>query len=336
MSCGKIKSLYNRYINSNFYSAYAKYSRRFFVFIFLKKICDQALFCLLFEVILFPIAFIYSKIYLLLSKTNKDNSPELWAVCCIKNEERFLVEWVEYYKMIGFDKIVFYSCSNDNSKHILEKYIKDGFVKYYKNGKRRQTNAYNDSLNKFSKKNRYIAYVDIDEFLKSSNTNLKDEIIAIFQKFQNKKIGNLCISWLFFGSSGVISNNYSLVTQTFLMRAKTDDCINFGVKSVVDSSKVLSFINPHVPILLNGYRSFNCDGREIVNLWCIDNLSTSNITNNHYFVKSKEDFFNKINRGTGSGKGKRLSSDFVNYDKNDVFDSFMLRYKDVLTDLTKK
>ena len=65
------------------------------------------------------------------------------AICAIgKWEEQYLPEWVEHYKSLGFDNIIFYDNNDegdDGQYMVLKPYIDEGFVIYHDwRGKQKQ------------------------------------------------------------------------------------------------------------------------------------------------------------------------------------------------------
>ncbi|MCE2136196.1 hypothetical protein GRC92_02335, partial [Streptococcus thermophilus] len=67
--------------------------------------------------------------------------------------------------------------SSDNTREILEKYIRAGYVYLIPYpGVAKQLPAYNDALAKHRYDCRYIAFIDVDEFLYSCNKlkNVRD------------------------------------------------------------------------------------------------------------------------------------------------------------------
>ena len=326
----KLLEIYSRFIKSKFYFFYSKYSASFPIYIWIKRLTDNIPLCLILEILFFPGGGIYFYISLLIKKILPRVNNELWCICCIRNEKQYLKEWIEYYKLHNIDKIVFYDCSTDGSKEIIDPYIKQGFVKYHSNGVRRQTNAYNNSLFRYARRGRYFAFIDIDEFLRPLTcTTVKEEFFITFSQIKAKypKLVGLNICWRFFGTSNIEKNSNDLVIKRFVYRANDDFGDNRLSKVIVDSSKAISFTNPHMPQVIYKYVFTDCDGN-ITTKPFLDKVCYSHLVNHHYFLKSKEEFFLKKNRGTASGRGKRLDSDLIRYDKNDVYDDSMLIYVD--------
>ncbi|KRM84216.1 glycosyl transferase 2 [Limosilactobacillus coleohominis DSM 14060] len=255
----------------------------------------------------------------------------LTAAIIIKNEAKYIKEWLNYYKIIGFEKIYVYDNeSTDNTYQTLLPFIEDGFVDYYLiKGNSRQMDAYNDALIKSRKESKYIAFLDADEFmfLPESSKSLLQIINKIFSK--NSKIGGVIINWLIFGSSGFDKAPKGFVTQNFLYRSNFGFSKNRHVKTICDPRKVEGINNPHYVEYKLGYFSVNTVGEKAKGPFTEYNDNTP-IRINHYFTKSKEEFLKKRNRGMADKPGIRDLSDFYTHDKNDVFDNSMSRFKNLL------
>ncbi|WP_172993723.1 glycosyltransferase family 2 protein, partial [Lactobacillus helveticus] len=70
---------------------------------------------------------------------------DLSIVLIVKNEGKYIQEWIEYYKILGFSRFyIFDNDSTDDTKQKLKKYIDHGLVDYNViHGKARQMDAYN-------------------------------------------------------------------------------------------------------------------------------------------------------------------------------------------------
>ena len=104
-------------------------------------------------------------------------------------ENRYAVEYVEYYKQLGFDQIFIIDNNYDGEEHfedVLQSYIDDKFVTIidYRNKKNDEGDAWDHSIQVISYidvyhkiKNDYdwIAFFDFDEYLTlSRDKNIKD------------------------------------------------------------------------------------------------------------------------------------------------------------------
>ncbi len=58
--------------------------------------------------------------------------PKLAVATLVKNQSFYLVEWIEFHSMLGFDLFIIYDHgSRDNTVEVLKKYIESGLVLYY-------------------------------------------------------------------------------------------------------------------------------------------------------------------------------------------------------------
>ena len=101
-------------------------------------------------------------------KSNHTKPEHYLAVCAIaKNEGAYFKEWIEWHLKLGVDKFYIYDNeSTDNTKQVLQPYIESGIVEYqYFPGRRRQLAAYDDCFERHRFETRWIAVIDIDEFI---------------------------------------------------------------------------------------------------------------------------------------------------------------------------
>ncbi|MEL7116856.1 MAG: glycosyltransferase family 2 protein [Pseudomonadota bacterium] len=137
-------------------------------------------------------------------------------VATAKNEAPFLLEWVAYHKMIGFDHIIIYqNDSNDMTDRMLRILREMGVVRYFHNPAPRgsyQVRAYKRATGLAE----YVASdwamaLDLDEFLhiKCGQGRLEDLVREIPDADQ------ICINWRLFGSSGRAELTEDLVTARF-------------------------------------------------------------------------------------------------------------------------
>lgn len=289
--------------------------------IFFKK----GIICILIPIALFEVLF-FDNI-----KFNENIKYNLTAAIIIKNEGKYITEWLNYYQLIGFDKIYLYDNeSTDNTLLSIRPFIESGFVEYHKIiGNNRQLDAYNDALRRSKKESKYIAFLDADEFI--FVTSQKESVSEIIDKlFSNdSKIGGVLINWLIFGSSNLLKAPNGLVTQNFVYRSKYNFPKNKHVKTICDPRKVEGVNNPHYVEYKIGYYSINSTGHKATGPFNKFDPNTR-IRINHYFTKSKEEFLKKRARGMADKKGIRDLSDFKIHDKNDVYDDSMSRFKSVL------
>lgn len=263
--------------------------------------------------------------------TRKDNTQIKYnfaVVIIVKNEAQYLKEWLNYYLSLGVDHFYIYdNGSDDNILEIVDLYKKKvTYTKFL--GIAKQMDAYNDALNKYGKACRYMAFLDADEFI-----YIKDEKKGLFELleeyFADKNVGGLAINWQIFGSSNLEKKPQGLLTDNFVYRSQTDFIKNRHIKSIISPAKTVGFMNdPHGAYYLPGYYAIN-EKKEIVNGPFTKSVNTNVIRINHYFTKSKAEFLQKKARGRATKNSQRTKQDFIDHDKNDVFDDSMRIYNHI-------
>lgn len=257
----------------------------------------------------------------------RDYEDELSIVAIVKNEAPYMVEWIEFHKLAGASRFYIYDNeSNDNLKSILKPYIENGEVVYiFFPGKSRQLSAYNDALEKYRNKSRYMAFIDLDEFLIPGKygKQLPETIEEILgQKLHAAGIG---VTWRVFGSSGYDKKPEGLVTERYLKRGVDKCWQNYHIKTVCNPRLVKKYASPHFPSYVLGAWNINENGRRL-HAWFPLGQCYEKIKINHYFCKSKEEAILKWNRGLADRNQKYDWKKFEEYDLNQIYDDSMKPY----------
>ncbi|GAB6057146.1 hypothetical protein JCM31598_02630 [Desulfonatronum parangueonense] len=210
--------------------------------------------------------------------------------------------------MIGAEKIIIFD--NESSPPlnlILKEYVDKCFVDIYKiDGQEKQITAYNDCLKLYTDKSKWIAFVDVDEFLIPN----KMEDIRLFLS-DYEEYGGLGVHWVDFGSSGYLGRPDSYQMKSYIHRFPLDYPKNLHIKSIVQPQKVLHPFNPHKFIYKDPW-------------YCVDEnyfpisesqgpFTADNIQLNHYYFRSQQDYCQKLERGRADrvdDEGKRKHSAF--------------------------
>ena len=249
---------------------------------------------------------------------------EIAIVCIAKNESNYIKEWIDFHLMQGIGKIYIYDNeSTDRMYNVIKQYIETEQVEYiYFPGKGRQLDAYNDALKKYKNLNRYMAFIDVDEFLMPENSS--SNLITIISNLMksNIKVGGIGVNWRMYGSSGYETKQDELVINTFKYRgnfnAKGNDCI----KSIVNPRYVSEFAHVHYPKFKSGFNLVNEDGK-IIESWQNIIKETKMIRINHYFTKSKQEWIERRKIGKADSislSNQRTIEEFYEHDNNDIYD----------------
>ena len=283
----------------------------------------------IFEVILSPVG-LAKYLFGREGKAEGDFPVSLAIAAIIKDEAPYIREWIEFHKLMGVGEFYLYDNeSSDEIADVLAPYISEGVVRYEKiRGKKRQCDAYNDAIEKYSARAKYIAFLDVDEFLMPAEEggrliDVADSIMA-----QDKCIGGCTVNWLCYGSGGHEKKPEGLVTEAYVMRGKDDFEANANYKSIVNPRRAFAFICPHYPTYKRGYYAVNERGVRVDTSTFRGTYEKLRI--NHYFTKSKEEYEKKMLRGMADRSSYRTMDDFYRHDVNDVEDGTALRYAEAV------
>jgi glycosyltransferase involved in cell wall biosynthesis len=135
-----------------------------------------------------------------------------------KNEAMAIKEWIDHHKFHGVDHIYLIDDnSTDRGVDILQPYIDSGFITLFNNDvpkiQSRQAIAYNKYFKPILHETKWLAIIDIDEYLYSpSNIHLPD----IFKTLE--AYSEIEVNWVWFGSNGHKLQPASIV-ESFTKRA---------------------------------------------------------------------------------------------------------------------
>lgn len=239
------------------------------------------------------------------------------VVAIIKNEGKYIAEFIDYYTALGCDLIIYDNDSDDDSKNLITSYKNVTYIPWH--GKKRQVDAYNEACKKYRKKYKYMMFFDADEFLVADKilggvTSLYDILEHTFQ--EEHRVACLGINWLIFGSSGLTEDPTTGVIDAFTNCAEDSFEWNQLVKSCVKPQKIVGWVDPHLPLQVCGWKKVNLDGKVIVRPRN-ELPEDKSIRLYHYFVKNKKHWEEKVEKGMADRNAKRSMDEFFYYDKND-------------------
>jgi hypothetical protein len=209
-----------------------------------------------------------------------------------QDEARWLKEWVEYHLLIGVQHFYLYNnFSRDNYEDVLQSYLERGTVELiewpYVGGKTfdaPQCHAYRDALSRAQNTVKWLAIIDVDEFLVPVKD---DDLTAVLAAFEpDSAIGGVCIAWVYFGTSYVPRIPLDkLMIETLVLNGdgiETPGPFPWDqgtFKSIVRTDRTKSFESPHVAVYNAGHSHVP--------------LFHDLIQINHYWTKD-DAFFNEV------------------------------------------
>ncbi|MBO4779657.1 MAG: glycosyltransferase family 92 protein [Selenomonadaceae bacterium] len=265
---------------------------------------------------------------------------DLAVAAILKNEGHYLKEWLDYHLLAGVDHFYLYdNDSTDNYAEIIAPYVEAGIVTSKKiSGGSAQFAAYTFAMrdNRFAC--RYMAFIDLDEFIfpKATTDTITATLDGVLKNFPDAS--GLAINWQLYGSNNLETADYSRgVLERFTRRAPVDWVVpiphrdipggNAQVKTVANPRRIFYFTSAHFPIYFAGNYSVNERGGR-VDSYCNAPVTANKIAINHYNVKSREEFIGKLSKGRADKAGNYFSAEWFDiYDRNEIFDDAILRYR---------
>ncbi len=235
--------------------------------------------------------------------------PLYLSVCAVyRNEGQYLREWVAFHKIVGVERFYLYNNRSDDDGHreALAPYVEDGTVVLHEwpeclppnvvAGEASQTATYQHCIQHYANDSRWIAFIDLDEFLFSPSGRSLPEVLAEYERWPG--VG---VNWCMFGASGHTAQPQGLVTESYVRRTDRTSH-NRSIKSVVDPRRVRSFCLAHF-FMFNGEPSVAVDerhrpieGRPGSPCSVTDEVSFERLRVNHYVTKSEQEFARKLAR----------------------------------------
>ena len=276
------------------------------------------------------------------------------VVATMKDEGPYILEWLAYHHIIGFDHfIVFSNDCWDTTAEILRTVSDElGIVSYFENSgqhgleksenKDPQRRAYERAIcNPRAQSADYVLVLDADEFLNIHvGLGTLDDLVAAAPKFEA-----MSLTWKLFGSNHVTEIKDDLVMSQFTKCLTVDRSTasrKMGVKTLFHPRRVKKF-GVHRPFydaaIKEGHSSIrwlNGSGEDVFDYYrdlawhaTNENHGSELAEINHYAVKSIGAFLNKMRRGSAnSHNGDRISLEYLQYyDHNETVDTSIQRHE---------
>jgi hypothetical protein len=231
-----------------------------------------------------------------------------------RDEADYLQEWIEFHRLVGVERFFLYdNGSVDDWRTVLAPYIREGVVEVHHWPHGQQYDAYDDCLQQHGPESRWIAFIDIDEFLFSPTGTPLPEMLTSYERWPG--VG---VHWCVYGGSGHLQKPNGLVIESYLHHT-TDPLRNRWIKSIVDPSRTVRCLTSHAfRYRAGGARAYAVDEhhRELSDRqprrepgsnsgWSND-ISHDLLRINHYWTKSREEWDRKAARPDAMHGGDRF------------------------------
>ena len=249
-----------------------------------------------------------------LKSLEKDDSYVKIAMCSIgRLENKYAVEFVDFYEKMGVDKFYIYDNNYGDEEHfeeVLKPYVDNGLVEIinYRDKSYCQVQSYQDCYDKHGKEFDWICFFDFDEYiLLSENLKTMKQLLSlgIYNEYDV-----LHINELIYGDSEKLRYENIPLTQRFTKPVQPIDykrTFNFPenchVKTIVRGGldKVSWNGTPHTPT--NTLKCCNAAGEPCKsNSPFVIPYCYKNVCLRHYKTKTLEEYYEiKVKRGYPDG-----------------------------------
>jgi hypothetical protein len=224
----------------------------------------------------------------------------LAASTIYRNDAEYLAEWIETHRVVGFERFFLYdNRSTDNHREVLAPYLEEGTVVLHdwpmpflgRQGRARaMVQAFEHCLEAHHDDARWIAFLDVDEFMFSPLGRPVSELLNEFEPFPGVGVGRAE-----FGPSGHVAKPPGLVIENFTSRQAVPPDARGPIKTVLDPARAVRCLGAHHFVYSQGVpvdehkRPIVEAGRTGVIPISFDRLQV-----NHYWPKSREELDRKL------------------------------------------
>ena len=250
----------------------------------------------------------------------------LAATAIIRGEASFLVEWIEFHTLVGFEHFIFYDNGFEpETEDVLRPYVDAGLATRIPwpdvaglrdsardiHRLRLQELAYGDCVSRYADRMDWLAIFDIDEFIYPISRQHERVSDALRTLERDKWLG-VRVPVRQFGSSGHIKRPRGLVLANYI---KCERALSRGTKSIGNTRMIARnrWVDPH---------RFRYRPAKVVRGWLTGSprslgrhAAAELLIINHYRLKSREDYQRKteVNAG-GWMTGKQTTDRFEQID----------------------
>jgi hypothetical protein len=268
------------------------------------------------------------------------------VVAIVRDELPFLDEWLAYHRLLGIGHFVLYDddpalpLREFTQPHrdyvtVVDWYGKSGTLP----GRNRQTKAYVHSLDGVRSRFKWVAFIDIDEFIVLRQHDTLPSFLAGFEN-----CGAVALCWHVFGHNGYFKDPPGLVTATLTRRMAHP---GNRCKSISKVAAIADIRSAHRCALHPGFGiTVDANGRPFSDALYPGKSEVACV--NHYACRSFEHWMGRPKRGSVIDDVMHLYPEnrwksepegclqhfveFIAKEANEYVDEFMLRFKKPIED----
>ena len=239
----------------------------------------------------------------MINMNSSDEKNIKTAICLIsKQENRYIKEFVEYYKKLNISKIFLYDNNDINGEHfegILSNFTKLNFVEIinYRGKYKPQLQAYNHCYINNNQNYNWMAFLDADEYLYIRFYTDINKFLSL-SKFW--KCSSILINWKYYGDNDNLYYDPRPLKERFTKpfyfnnKHNINQYLYSAGKTIVRSG--LNITWEHFPHYLKNRPICRPNGKILTNY--LSRPQYYNAYIKHFATKSTEEFIERIIRGT--------------------------------------
>jgi glycosyl transferase family 92 len=246
-----------------------------------------------------------------------------------RDHAEYLPEWIEFHRLVGVERFFLYdNRSADDHRRVLAPYLDEGtvIVHDWPNPVAVERGvpwglipAFDDCLERHRHDSRWIAFVDVDEFLFPAAGGSLPEVLAGYESWPG-----VCVSRLEFGTSGHLHKPSGLVIESYLRRRSYPPGSEVEIKSIIDPARAAHCVNAHRFAYKDGFAVDENEQPVVGPPYVKSRISTSAMRVNHYATKSEEEYRRKQTQWNTAGRQ-------VSWPPPEWFDSLQAEFDDAIT-----
>lgn len=254
--------------------------------------------------------------------------PEKHLVfAAMKDEGPFILEWVAWYRMLGFEVLIGINDCTDHSPQLLQCLADAGWLRFFEHSpKDRQPpkNSAHGGLRRHPalQDTDWLFICDVDEFLV---LHRGDGSIDGFLNDVGRDFSGMAIHWRCFGNGGWKRYQDGLVHRQFRRCGLPGNSVNSNFKMLIRDPLRFKRFTDHAPVQpemdwsLPENRIVDCEGRAIdkflthphpVRFTTAEQITHKTAQLNHYVIRSDESFDLKRGKPSASAFKDRYTERF--------------------------
>ena len=236
---------------------------------------------------------------------------ELAVVTHMRNNSAKVEEWIEYHLLAGVNHFYIYdNDSLDGLEKTLKAYVDAGLVTYIYFGGQKKIGAYNDAVNKFKYECRYMAFIDVEEYIypkkNRSIVEVTDEILR-----GKVNVGGIELNRYTYSSGMQVGEVTGGVLDNYKRRGRKAFEVS---NTIVNPRKVDYFYNTRYAVYFDGIQRINDYSGELEG----EKVSEKAVVNSYKKEETKED-------SKTLDTGRFILSSFY---RSNIFDDGIVNYRD--------